>query len=90
MKSVILSAVISINISINAQSHLLLSGSAAALGELAVVVHGGGSAAWGFSALSSFRVQHPPRAFPRALVLYTYEPTVQRQIVTNRVLQKNK
>lgn len=88
MKSAILSAIISI--SINAQAYLLLSGAATALGELAVVVHGGGSAARGFPALSSFRIQHPPWAFPRALVLYAYEPTVQRQIVTNGVLQKKK
>lgn len=94
VKSAVLNAIvgisisgnISISVSMAPRSHLLLSGSAAALGELAVVVHGGGSAARRFTALSSFRVQHPPRAFPRALVLYAHEPAVQRQIVTNRVL----
>lgn len=41
-------------------SHLLLSGTATTLGKLAVVVHGGSSAARGFAALSPIRVQHPP------------------------------
>lgn len=81
-------SIISVSVSVAPRSHLLLSGSAAALDELAVVVHGGGSAARGLTALSSFRVQHPPWAFPRALVLHAHEPAVQRQIVTNRVLQK--
>lgn len=78
----------SISISVILQPHLLLSGSATTLGELAVVVHGRGSAARGFAALPSFRVQHPPGAFPCALILDTHKAAVQRQIVTNRVLKK--
>ena len=70
--------------------YLFLCCSSSALGELAVVVHGGGSAPRGLAALPTLRVQHPPRALPRSLVLDTNKAAVQRQVVSNGVLQKNR
>lgn len=66
--------------------YLFLSRSASALGELAVVVHGGRPASRGLPALAALRIKHPPGTLPRALVLHADEAAVQRQVVPDGVL----
>lgn len=68
-------------------NYFFLCCSSSALCELAVVVHGGSPASRGLPTLSTLRVQHPPRALPRPLILDADEAAVQGQVVSNRVLK---
>lgn len=70
------------------RAYLLLRGSSSALGQFAVVVHGGGSASRGLSVLPSFRVQHPPGTFSRSFILNANEAAVQGQVVSDGVLKR--
>lgn len=67
--------------------YLFLSCSSSALAVLAVVVHGDRPAAWGLAALPALWVQHPPRALSRALILDANKAAVQRQVVSDGVLE---
>jgi hypothetical protein len=71
----------------SAPSYLLLGSPSSALGELAVVVHGGSSTSGGLPALPSLGVQHPPRALPCPLVLHTNKTTVEGQVVADGILE---
>lgn len=65
---------------------LLLGAFAAAPEQLAAAIHGGSPAPGCLATLAAIGVQHPPRALAGGLVMYLDELAVQRQVVTDGVL----
>lgn len=68
--------------------YLLLHGPSSALGQFAVVVHGGCPAPRRLSIFAALWVQHPPGALSCSLVLDADKAAVKRQIVSYRVLRE--
>lgn len=70
--------------------YLFLSCSSSALGKLAVVVHGSRPASRRLAILPSLWVQHPPWTLACPFVLHANKAAVQRQVVSNGVLEERK